>query len=140
MYRVSVPAWQNSADGRVEPAWYTVWVEAPAAHVEPVAGVSYDDVPTTSLPRQPMERKILGPRRPTGWVLQTLDRRHGPDRGVLHVPDCNEAPQGAPALTVDQALNAAEKASVRLCSLCGADAELEPLLYRFGHEGSDPER
>ncbi|MGW4995418.1 DUF6233 domain-containing protein [Streptomyces mirabilis] len=91
-----------------------------------------DDVPTTRLPPSPIEREILGPHRPTGWVLQTLDGRRGPDRGVLHAPDCGEVPQGAPVLKVEQALDAAEKAGVRLCSLCGAAQELEPLLHGFG--------
>jgi hypothetical protein len=97
LFRVSVPAWQNTAEGGVEPAWYMVWVKAPE-HVRRIAGVSYDDVPTTRLPPSPIEREILGPRRPTGWVLQTLDGRRGPDRGVLHAPDCDEAPPGAPVL------------------------------------------
>lgn len=98
-----------------------------------------DDVPTTRLPPSPIEREILGPRRPTGWVLQTLDGPGGPDRGVLHAPDCGEVPQGAPVLKVEQALDAAEKAGVRLCSLCGAAQELEPLLHGFdrGFEQDD---
>lgn len=133
LFRVSVPAWQNTAEGTVEPAWYTVWVKAPD-HVKRAAGVSYDDVPTTRLPSPPIEREILGPRRPSGWVLQTLDGRRGPDRGVLHAPDCDEAPQGAPILKVDQALNAVEKTGVRMCSLCGAAQELEPLLHGFDHD------
>ncbi|MGW2051935.1 DUF6233 domain-containing protein [Streptomyces sp. NPDC001858] len=130
-FRVSIPAWQNTEDGGVEPVRYTVWVKAPE-HVEPVDGVSYDDVPTTRLP-PPIEREILRPRRPTGWVLQKLHGQRGPDRGVLHAPDCVEAPQGAPVLKVDQALDAAEKAGVRLCTLCGAAQELEPLLDGFDH-------
>ncbi|MFE4823284.1 hypothetical protein ACFRFU_44165 [Streptomyces sp. NPDC056704] len=36
LYKVSVPAWANT-DGRVEPAWYTVWVQAPA-HVKRTPG------------------------------------------------------------------------------------------------------
>ncbi|MEV7980874.1 DUF6233 domain-containing protein [Streptomyces sp. NPDC013157] len=72
---------------------------------------------------------ILGPRRPTGWVLQKLDGQRGPDRGLVYVPDCEEASQGAPVLTVDQVLDAAEKVGVQLCTLCGAVQELEPLLH-----------
>ncbi|MGW3954026.1 DUF6233 domain-containing protein [Streptomyces sp. NPDC004752] len=138
LYRISVPAWQNTAEGGIEPARYTVWVKAPG-HVEPVVDVSYDNVPTTCLPAPPIEREILGPRRPTGWVLQTPDGRRGPDRGVLHAPDCDEAPQGAPVLALNQALNAAEKAGMRLCSLCGAAQELEPLLNGFDR-GFDADR
>ncbi|MFE4997840.1 hypothetical protein ACFRH4_42260 [Streptomyces mirabilis] len=47
LYKVSVPAWANT-DGRVEPAWYTVWVQAPA-HVKPVDSISYDGVPIERL-------------------------------------------------------------------------------------------
>ncbi|MEU6557316.1 DUF6233 domain-containing protein [Streptomyces sp. NPDC046915] len=97
-------------------------------HVEPVTDVVYDAVPTTRLAPPPIEREILGPRRPTGWVLQSLDGWRGSDRGVLHVPDCDEAPPDSPVLTVSQALDAAEKTGVRLCSLCGAVQELEPML------------
>lgn len=139
LFRVSVPAWQNTAEGAVEAAWYTVWVQAPA-HVKRVEGVSYDDVPTTYLKAPPSRsvREVLGPRRPTGWVLQKLDAP-GPDRGVLHAPDCDEAPEGAPVLELERALDAAEKAGVRLCSLCGAAAELDPVLGGFDH-GFDQSR
>ncbi|MEU9274889.1 DUF6233 domain-containing protein [Streptomyces sp. NPDC048341] len=137
LYKVSVPAWRNE-DGRVEPAWYTVWVQAPT-HVRPVDGVSYGHVATERLPQPSVVRKTLGPRRPTGWVLQRLDGQRGADRGVLHAPDCDEAPQGAPVLPVERALDAAEKAGVRLCTLCGAAQELEPLLHGFDH-GFDPDR
>src|SRR5438105_416963 len=98
LYKVSVPAWRNE-DGRVEPAWYTVWVQAPV-HVRPVDGVSYDSVPTERIARPSSARKILGPRRPTGWVLQRLDGKQGPGRGILHAPDCDEAPRAAPVLKV----------------------------------------
>ncbi|WP_229900864.1 hypothetical protein [Streptomyces capoamus] len=79
LYKVAVPAWQNTPEGRVEPAWYVVWVKAPD-HVKPAPGVSYDDVPTTRLPPPPAEREILGPRRPSGWMLQKLER----GRGITH--------------------------------------------------------
>jgi hypothetical protein len=81
-----------------------MWVKAPD-HVESVASASYDDVPTTRLPLAPIEREILGPHHPTGWVLQRMDGQRGPDRGVVR----HEAPQGAPVLTANQALDAADK-------------------------------
>lgn len=57
---------------------------------------------------------------------------------MLHALDCDEAPQGAPALELERALDTAEKAGVRLCSLCGAAQELEPLLRGFDRiTGSD---
>ncbi|SDO98613.1 hypothetical protein SAMN04487981_115115 [Streptomyces sp. cf386] len=41
-------------------------------------------VPTTRLPPPPPQERILGPRRPSGWVLQKLDCGRGPSRGVIH--------------------------------------------------------
>lgn len=116
----------------MEPAWYVVWVQAPD-HVKPVPGVSYDDVPTIRLPPPSTEQQILGERRPSGWVLQKLDGGRGPGRGVIHAVDCEEAPAGAPVLTLDKALDAAEHPGTRLCALCGAAAELDPVLKGFDH-------
>ncbi|MFJ9634430.1 DUF6233 domain-containing protein [Streptomyces sp. NPDC101175] len=130
-YKVSVPAWRVQ-DNRVVPSWYTVWVQAPA-HVKPVDGVSYEAVPTTRLPPPSAVREILGPRRPSGWVLQKTGDGRGPGRGIVHAVDCEEAPAGAPALTLNQVLDVAEHPGVRLCSLCGAAAELDPVLNGFGH-------
>ncbi|MFC8247399.1 DUF6233 domain-containing protein [Streptomyces chartreusis] len=93
--------------------------------MKPVPGVSYDDVPTTRLPSPPAEREILGPRRLLGWVLQKLER----GRGIIHAVDCEEAPAGAPVL----ALDTAEHPGTRLCSLCSAAAELDPVLKGFEH-------
>ncbi|MGW2865591.1 DUF6233 domain-containing protein [Streptomyces sp. NPDC001205] len=56
-----------------------------------------------------------------------------PARGVLHAPDCTEAPQDAPVLSLDKALDAAEKPGMRLCTLCTAAGELDPLLHGFDH-------
>ncbi|CAL9676460.1 hypothetical protein SUDANB174_07728 (plasmid) [Streptomyces sp. enrichment culture] len=118
----------------VEPAEYRVWVRAPD-HVRPVDGVSYDAVPTEYLkPPSPVE-EALGARRPTGWVLA---KAGGPGRGgVVHAVDCEEAPAGAPVLALDRALDAAERPGVRLCSLCGAAAELDPVLKGFDHGFDD---
>jgi hypothetical protein len=132
LYKVAIPAWQNTPSGQVEPAWYTVWVQAPD-HVKAVPGVSYHDVPTTRLPPPSTEQRILGERRPSGWVLQKLNGGRGPGRGVIHAVDCDEAPAGAPKLTLDQALDAAEHPGTRLCSLCSAAAELDPMLRGFEH-------
>lgn len=40
--------------------------------------------------------------------------RRGEDRGVLHAPDCEKAPQGAPLLEVEPALDTAEDPGTRL--------------------------
>ncbi|MFJ3630821.1 DUF6233 domain-containing protein [Streptomyces sp. NPDC090112] len=63
-------------------------------------------------------------------------RRRGPDRAVIHAVDCPDAPADRPALTWQQALDRAERPSTRLCTLCGAAHELEPLLRGFGSIGS----
>ncbi len=44
-----------------------------------------------------------------------------------------EVPAGAPVLPLDQALDAAEQSGVRLCSLRGAAAGLDPFLKGFDH-------
>ncbi|MFF4490465.1 DUF6233 domain-containing protein [Streptomyces sp. NPDC001544] len=47
----------------------------------------------------------------------------GPAHGVLHAPDCEEAPQGAPPLDVGHALNVAENPGTRLCTRYGRAPE-----------------
>ena len=95
-----------------------------------VDGVSYDMVPTERLPPPSTVREVLGPRRPPGWVLQKAGgRRSG--GAVLHAVDCTEAPQNAPLLPLERALDVAEQPGTRLCSLCGAAAELDPVLRGF---------
>ncbi|MFD4976746.1 DUF6233 domain-containing protein [Streptomyces sp. NPDC058424] len=80
----------------------------------------------------------------TGDALHTqhghgayLRKRGGrsPAGGVLHAPDCEEAPQGAPLLDLEHALNTAENPATRLCTLCGCAQELTPLLRGFDHIG-----
>ncbi|MGW1038707.1 DUF6233 domain-containing protein [Streptomyces sp. NPDC002547] len=133
-YEVGLPSYRNTEDGDVEPAEYRVWVRAPE-HVRPVEGAYYDVVPTEHLEKPPAVREALGPRRPSGWVLLKLDGA----RGVVHAVDCEEAPVGATVLSLDGALDAAEHAGNRLCSLCGAAAELDPVLKGFdqGFDGNN---
>lgn len=121
VYLVGLPSFRDREDGGVEAAEYRVWVRAPE-HVRPVDGVDYDQADTERLTAPPKStaRELLGPRRPSGWVLQKLPRGPGPDRTVLHTPDCDEAPHGAPVLDVNRALDAAEHPGTRLCALCGA--------------------
>ncbi|MGW4931634.1 DUF6233 domain-containing protein [Streptomyces sp. NPDC004166] len=127
-YEVGLPSYRNTEDGDVEPAEYRVWVRAPE-HVRPVDNVSYDAVPTERLEKPSAVREVLGPHRPSGWVLLKLDG----GRGVIHAVDCEEAPNGAPTLTLNGALDAAERPGVQLCALCGAAAELDPVLKGFDH-------
>ncbi|MFE7980443.1 DUF6233 domain-containing protein [Streptomyces shenzhenensis] len=109
-------------------------MQAPA-HVKRVEGFSYDAVPTERLEKHSAAREILGPRRSSGWVVQKL----GGGRSVVHAVDCEEAPAGAALPALDQALDAAEHPGVRLCSLCGTAAELDPLLRGFDHGPADGE-
>lgn len=132
LYLVGLPSFRDLQDGGVEAAEYRVWVRAPD-HVRPVDGVDYDQVPTEHLPPTPQSviREVLGERRPSGWVLAKVREGRGPARGVLHAPDCAEAPQGAPLLDAERALNVAENPGTRLCTLCGCAQELTPLLRGF---------
>ena len=134
VYLVGMPSYRDREDGGVEAAEYRVWVRAPD-HVRPVDGVDYDQVATERLqsPPQYAVREVLGERRPSGWVLQKLPGSRGPDPGILHAPDCEEAPRGAPLLAVQRALDVAEHPGTRLCTLCGAAQELTPLLRGFDH-------
>ncbi|GGP78324.1 DUF6233 domain-containing protein [Streptomyces melanogenes] len=122
-----MPTYRNTDQGQVEAAEYRVWVEAPG-HVRPLDGVSYDAVPTSRLPDGIPDTPT---QRPAGWVLARLGNSRGPGRAVLHAPDCAQAPAGVPVLSLDQALAQAEKPGVRLCTLCGATHELDPVLHGF---------
>ncbi|WP_232791275.1 DUF6233 domain-containing protein [Streptomyces kanasensis] len=130
VYDVGLPGYSNRETGEVEPVEYRVWLPVPQ-YVRPVDGVAYDAVPTEHLPAPSVVEQLLGPRRPSGWVLQKLGGRHVLAQGVVHAVDCAEAPKDAPPLALDQALAAAERPGVRLCSLCGASAELDPVLKGF---------
>ncbi|MEV8047699.1 hypothetical protein AB0P02_28235 [Streptomyces griseoluteus] len=59
----------------------------------------------------------------------------GPARGVLHAPDCEEAPEGALLRDVQRALHVAEISGTQLCTLCGCVQELTPMLRGFDHIG-----
>ncbi|MGW4825219.1 DUF6233 domain-containing protein [Streptomyces sp. NPDC004227] len=93
----------------------------------PVDGVDYDQVVTEKLEPSPQSVVREVQRRPSGWVLQKLRGGRGPAGGALHAPDCEEAPQSAPLLDVEHALNVAENPATRLCNLCRRAAELTPL-------------
>ncbi|MFI5945856.1 DUF6233 domain-containing protein [Streptomyces uncialis] len=135
-YRVGVPAWRNTDDGGVEASEYRVWVRAPEL-VRPVDGVAYDAVPTQRMEPPTAVETILGPRRPTGWVLQKSSARRGAGQAVIHAPDCDDAPASGLVLGLDAALTAAERAGVRLCTLCGAAQELERLLGTEREDGGE---
>ncbi|MFG2631196.1 DUF6233 domain-containing protein [Streptomyces sp. NPDC048473] len=52
-------------------------------------------------------------------------------QGVVHAGDCEETPAGAPVLTLERVLDAAQHPGTRLCALCGAAAEPDPVLKGF---------
>ncbi|MGG8407318.1 DUF6233 domain-containing protein [Streptomyces sp. 12297] len=56
---------------------------------------------------------------------------HGPAWGTVHAVDCTAAPAGAPVLTLEHALDVLQHPGTRLRSLCGAAAELDPVLKGF---------
>ncbi|WP_406738537.1 DUF6233 domain-containing protein [Streptomyces sp. NBC_00853] len=132
IYLVVFDLWVCDEDGVMTTASTRMWVDAPG-HARPVDGVdaaAYAAVPSYPLPAPDSVEQQLGPRRPPGWVVES-PRRRGPDRAVIHAVDCPDAPTGRPALTWQQALDHAERPGTRLCALCGAAHELEPLLNGF---------
>lgn len=133
LYLVGLPSYRNLEDGGVEAAEYRVWVRTPE-HVRPVDSVDYDQVPTEPLPKSAV-REVLGERRPSGWALAKVREGRGPARGVLHAPDCEEAPEDAPLLDARRAMDAAENPGTRLCTLSGCAQELTPMLRGFDHIG-----
>ncbi|MFB7395164.1 DUF6233 domain-containing protein [Streptomyces sp. NPDC056191] len=141
VYLVSVPVYWNPTDEHVEPAEYRMWLR-PQDHLKPVEGTLYDSVPTERMEPPSIAQKILGPRRPSRWVLENLGGRTGRSQAVVHAVDCAEAPKGAPLLSLDQALDAAARPGTRLCSLCGAAQEVGPVLRGFdaGFEGDGLDR
>ncbi|MFH8582529.1 DUF6233 domain-containing protein [Streptomyces zaomyceticus] len=122
---VGLPSYRNTENGSVEPAEYRVWVDAP--RVRSIADIDYSSVPRTPLPKPSLVAELLGERRPSGWVVEGRGRGHN----VIHAPDCAEAFKSAAPLSLERALSLAEQPSVRLCSLCGAAQELDPLLHGF---------
>ncbi|WP_308354081.1 DUF6233 domain-containing protein [Streptomyces sp. NP-1717] len=57
-------------------------------------------------------------------------------RTVLHAQDCVEAPPPVHVLSLEEALNVAERPATRLCVLCCAAQELKPMLRGFDHIGA----
>lgn len=127
---VGLPMWRNrGGEGshvEVEAAEYRVWLDAPQ-QVRALPDVDCSQVPAVRLPTPSLIEEALGERRPSGWVRQGQPG----GQGVIHTPDCDEAPAGTVTLSLDQALTLAEQPGVRLCSLCGVAAELTPLLRGF---------
>ncbi|WP_331729775.1 DUF6233 domain-containing protein [Streptomyces chartreusis] len=125
MYRVGLPMWANDAQSEgVEPREYLVWLTPEQAR--PVDGVSYEDVPTHSLPR---EADQAPPADRWAWKVQRIPPRNGrPGQVVVHVWDCADAPAGDPEVDVHEALDVLRTVAGAVpCKECGAAVALGPL-------------
>ncbi|WP_224297405.1 DUF6233 domain-containing protein [Streptomyces olivaceus] len=103
--------------------------------MRPVGSVDYDQVPTPNLFHRHNRNRWCARSSGSAGLRGGCEGR-SPARGVLHAPDCEEAPQGAPLLGLEQALNVAGRRTdlgTRLCTLCGCAQELTPLLSGFNH-------
>ncbi|MEU9298346.1 hypothetical protein [Streptomyces sp. NPDC048266] len=95
VYFVAIPVYPNLDDGSVEPAEYRMRLR-PQTHLRPVEETSYDAVPTERLEPPPAIEQLLGPRRPSEWVLARLGGGRGPTQAVVHAVDCADAPPTRP--------------------------------------------
>lgn len=125
MYLVSIPVWANAAGDSIEAQDFRVWL-TPGEQVHPLEGVSYDGVPTrpmTAPPREP------DPNR-WAWKVQRVRPRAGhPGRVVVHIWDCEDAPEGGEELDVYEALEVLRTTAGAIpCKECGAAVALGPLL------------
>lgn len=122
---VTVPWWQELADGAVEAV--EQHLALPSAHVRPVKGVSYSRVPNASArvrptpdpaPSEPTwpptgdRWRVRHERRPAGLTIR---------RVTVHHADCF-IPGGSEILDGAQAKLALEQPGASACSLCGADS------------------
>lgn len=130
VFLVGLPSYRDLEDGSVEAAEYRGWVRAPD-HGRSTASTTTRSSPRSwSGHRRRWSGRSSGDAGLRGGCLRSCATAAGPARSVLHTPDCEEAPAGAPLLNVDRALDAAEHPGTRLC---GAAQELTPLLHGFDH-------
>ncbi|SNX88465.1 hypothetical protein SAMN06272735_8916 [Streptomyces sp. TLI_55] len=125
MYLVGLPMWAtDSASEQVEPREYRVWL--PPDHVRRPEGVSYDDVPTVPLP----EANQGDDSGRWGWKVQRVPPRQGLSGGVVvHVWDCQEAPEGNEEIDLYAALEVLNTvAGAVACKECDAAVALGPLI------------
>ncbi|MCZ4607382.1 DUF6233 domain-containing protein [Streptomyces sp. Lzd4kr] len=118
--------WANAGTTeKVEPHEYTVWLTPLEAR--PGDGVSYDEVPTTPLPRKADEPPASAR---WAWKVQRIPPGDGrPGQVVVHVWDCGDAPVGAPEVDVYEALDVLRSVpGAYPCKECGASIALGPLF------------
>ncbi|GHH22337.1 DUF6233 domain-containing protein [Streptomyces lanatus] len=126
MYQVGIPVWANIEGEGIEAREYRVWL-IPGEQVQPIDGVSYDQVPKYALPKEgtsePDENRW-------GWKVQRIRPRDGrPGAVIMHVWDCPDAPAGDSEIDVHEALDFMRStAGAVLCKECDAAIALGPLL------------
>ncbi|WP_435851295.1 DUF6233 domain-containing protein [Streptomyces mirabilis] len=91
-----------------------------------------------SMDRRSLPREANAARRAGSCRSRTAGR--GPGRSVVHAADCKEAPAGAPLLTLDQALDAAEHPVTRLCSVGGPCSTFRTSWLSTSRGSSTPDR
>ncbi|MFF4542215.1 DUF6233 domain-containing protein [Streptomyces aureus] len=129
MYLVGVPMWAtDSVTEMVEPREYRVWLTPDQAG--PVAGASYDEVPTYPLPQGDSGGPAGSDR--WGWKVQQLRPERGrPAAVVVHIWDCPDAPADGTVVDVYAALEVLRTGSrASACTECGASVALGPLVGR----------
>lgn len=112
-----------------------MWFRA-SEHVWQVNGIDCDQVPPSTFRRRHRPQGARGARWPSGWVPAKVPEGRGPAPGVLHAPDCEEAPEDTPLLDVQRALDVAENPGTQLYTLCGCAQELTSMLRGFDHIGN----
>ncbi|MER6531785.1 DUF6233 domain-containing protein [Streptomyces sp. NPDC001508] len=121
---MALPMWADDPGTEtVKPREYRVWLTPTQAH--PIDGVRYDQVPRYPLRRE--EPAALSADR-WAWKIQRTPGVAGRRGGcVVHVWDCEEAPQEAEELDVLAALEVLRRPGAVACGECGADVALGPL-------------
>lgn len=116
--------WANDPEAEsVEPREYRVWLTPDQTY--PIDGVRYDSVPTYPLRR---EQPTAQAADRWAWKIQRMPATGGrPTALIVHVWDCDEAPQEAEELDVFAALEVLRHPGAVPCTECGADLALGPL-------------
>lgn len=124
MYWVGLAMWADDPTSEtVEPREYRVWLTPD--QVRPIDGVRYDRVPTYPLRREDPDTQAADR---WAWKIQRTRSAGGrPAAVVVHVWDCEEAPEQAEELDVFAALEVLGRPGTVACTECGADAALGPL-------------
>ncbi|MER7688669.1 DUF6233 domain-containing protein [Streptomyces sp. NPDC097610] len=122
MFWVGLPMWAFVPETEgVEPREYRVWLTAQQAH--PIEGVAYDQVPS-----HPLGREDPTAAAADRWAWKVQRVKSPPAGVVVHVWDCEEAPEGSDELGLFEALDVLRRPGAVACEECGADVALGPLV------------